>query len=126
MNFKHEDEFKKDLKRLTKKWRSIPQDVKDTYKTITALYIDQDGVDRAEFRKAFFNGKRATVMQAGNGCEVVKMRLDVASLGTGSKVRLIFIAVVKENEVSIIELYAKNEKDREDQSRVKKYQQQIR
>jgi hypothetical protein len=77
MNFKQTPEFKKDLKRLSKKWRSLPSDVEAVYPQIEDLYGESEGV--AEFRVAFFNGKRATVLYTNGGVEVVKMRLDCVS-----------------------------------------------
>lgn len=123
MNFDQADEFKKELRKLQKKWRSLPSDLQKAEKRIIDLYIDQDNSDNlAEYRAAFFNGKRAAILQSLNdGREVVKMRLDCASLGSNDKIRLIFIAVRKADAVIFIELYAKNQKDREDNSRIKKY-----
>jgi len=123
MNFEYTAEFKKDLKRLQKKWRSLPSDLGDVELQITSLYISDDNpAELAEYRAAFFSGKRATILlNNDNKKEVVKMRLVVSSLGTNSKVRIIFIAVVADGIVQFIELYSKSDKDREDQSRIKKY-----
>lgn len=49
------------------------------------------------------------------------MRLDVADLHTNSKVRIIFVIKVEDGMITFIELYAKNDKDREDTVRIKKY-----
>ncbi|QQS18168.1 hypothetical protein IPL68_06050 [Candidatus Saccharibacteria bacterium] len=49
------------------------------------------------------------------------MRLDVAALGRSDKVRIIFIAVKTENEILFVELYAKNDKNREDPRRYRGY-----
>ena len=120
MNFEQTNEFKKELKKLQKKWRSLPQDIVAAEIQISALYSDD--VDAAEYRAAFFNGKRATILQVlENGTEVVKMRLDVESLGTSSKLRVVFIAIVTTNSILLVELYAKNEKGNLDKSRIKKY-----
>lgn len=120
MNFEQTDEFKKELKKLQKKWRSLPQDIVAAELQISALYSDD--VDAAEYRAAFFNGKRATILQVlENGTEVVKMRLDVESLGTSSKLRVVFIAIVTTNSILFVELYAKNDKENLDKSRIKKY-----
>ena len=120
MNFEQTNEFKKDLKKLQKKWRSLPQDIVAAELQISALYSDD--VDAAEYRAAFFNGKRATILQVlENGTEVVKMRLDVESLGTSSKLRVVFIAIVTTKSILLVELYAKNDKENLDKSRIKKY-----
>ncbi len=120
MNFEQTNEFKKDLKKLQKKWRSLPQDIVAAELQISALYSND--VDAAEYRAAFFNGKRATILQVlENGREVVKMRLDVESLGTSSKLRVVFIAIVTTKSILLVELYAKNDKENLDKSRIKKY-----
>lgn len=122
MNFEHTPEFQKDLKRLAKKWRSLPEDVTAVQRDITPLYIEQDGIDIGTLRRGVFNGKRATVLKTlSDETEVVKMRLDVQSIGRADKVRIVFIAVRSQNTITFIELYAKNEKSREDTKRIKKY-----
>lgn len=123
MNFEYTAEFTKDVKRLQKKWRSLPSDLEDAKFQIIDLYADNtEQTDQAEYRAAFFNGKRATILQkADDGREVVKMRLDVSSLGTSSKVRTVFIAIIESGIVQFIELYSKADKSREDTARIKKY-----
>lgn len=116
MNFEQTPEFEKDVKRLAKKWRSLPNDIIDVQLTIAEVYNDNE-----LFAQKFFNGKRATKLMVTEKYEVVKMRLDVESLGRSDKVRVVFVAVKAGNEVRFIELYAKNEKSREDQARIKKY-----
>lgn len=49
------------------------------------------------------------------------MRLDVAAVGRSGKVRIIFVAVKTEAAITFIEMYAKNQKEREDTKRIKKY-----
>ena len=122
MNFSETPEFKKDVKRLAKKWRSIPMDIEAVKPYILPLYVPRDGEDvMQDYRKAFFAGKIAAVLRAQGDIEVVKMRLDVSHLGRNDKVRIIFVAVKSRDTITFIELYAKNEKDREDQARIKKY-----
>jgi hypothetical protein len=123
MNFDQTDEFKKELKRLQKKWRSLPNDLNDAQKLIEDLYVTQDGDDKLiEYRTAFFNGKRAAILSSlDDGREVVKMRLDCASLVGSDKMRLVFVAIRSEDTILFIELYTKNEKAREDVNRIKRY-----
>lgn len=121
MNFKQSAEFEKELKRLTKKWRSLPNDIVYVQPRIESLYSGESASELAEFRVAFFNGKRAAILQTVGDVEVVKMRLDVESLGTSDKVRIVFIVVVTAQTVTFIELFAKNEKNREDTQRIKRY-----
>ena len=122
MNFSETAEFQKDVKRVAKKWRSIPGDIDASKVYISPLYekLDKD-VSVELYRQAFFSGKRAAVLLAGEDFEIIKMRLDCESLGTNSKIRIIFVAVKTEDTIEFVELYAKNEKDREDKKRFAQY-----
>ena len=122
MNFNETPQFAKDVKRLSKKWRSISSDLEAAKQYILPLYEQlADDVDMTEYRREFFSGKTAAILHTNDEIEVVKMRLDVASTGRSDKVRIIFVAVKQGNIVTFIELYAKNDKEREDQRRIKKY-----
>ena len=121
MNYSHSPEFKKDLKRLSKRWRSLPADIAQAEHDIAPLYDDVNKIDIEIYRNAFFSGSRATILLQDEHAEAVKMRLDVASLGNSQKVRVVFVAVKTENEIIFVELYAKNDKDREDPSRFERY-----
>ena len=121
MNFDYSPEFQKDLKRLTKKWRSLPRDIESVERDILPLYVEQKGVDIIRLREAFFGGYKAAVLITTADAEVIKMRLDCESLGTNSKTRLVFVAVKTEGMIRFVELYAKNDKPREDSARYRKY-----
>ncbi len=121
MNFEQTPEFLKDVKKLTKKWRSIPEDIDAAKRDILPLYIKQEGVDIVRLREAFFGGYKAAIIASIEDTEVIKMRLDVAYLGRNDKVRIIFVAVKTKDIITFVELYAKNEKDREDKSRYRQY-----
>jgi len=121
LNFDETPEFQKDIKALAKKWRSIPGDLERAKLAITPLYVPVKEVDIAELRNAFFSTNRATIIKAGDGYEVVKMRFDCASLGNDKKTRLVFIAIVDDRTVRFIELYAKSGKEREDTKRLNRY-----
>ncbi|MDD3035489.1 MAG: hypothetical protein PHO93_01060 [Candidatus Saccharimonadaceae bacterium] len=121
MNFSACPEFLKELKKFSKKWRTLDEDLEDAKVQITSLYIDDDKKSLVEYRDAFFDNKRATIITKNDGGEVVKMRLDCAALGNKDIIRLIFIYIKYDDEVKFIELYAKNEKSREDLARIRKY-----
>ena len=122
MNFNEAPEFQKDVKRLTKKWRSIPNDIEAAKKYIEPLYIIKaDDVEVVEYRRDFFNGKNAAILKENDSTEVIKMRLDVADLGRNDKVRIVFVTMKNDDGITFIELFAKNDKDREDEKRIKKY-----
>lgn len=68
------------------------------------------------YRDGFFSGKHVAVLKTTSRGEAIKMRLNVADLGRNDKVRAVFVATIK-----FVELYAKNDKEREDSARIKKY-----
>lgn len=121
MNFEQTPEFQKDLKRLSKKWRSLPQDIQAAQRDIVPLYVEQDGINIVRLREAFFGGYKAVILTVTDTVEVVKMRLDVADLGRNDKVRIIFVAIKTDGKILFVELYAKNEKTREDPKRYTPY-----
>ena len=122
MNFNEAPEFAKEVKRLSKKWRSIPGDLEAAKQYILPLYEQlANDVELVEYRREFFAGKTAAILHSNENAEVVKMRLDVADLGRNDKVRIIFVAIKTSDAIMFIELYAKNEKPREDNKRIKKY-----
>lgn len=119
MNFEYAPEFQKEVKKLQKKWRSLPDDLKAAQNQITSIYEQAEAQE--EFRTAFFNGKRAAVLYENEHIEAVKMRLDVESIATNSKVRILFIAVKDGDTVTFIEMYAKNDKSTHNQKRLNRY-----
>lgn len=121
LNFDETPEFQKDIKRLKKRWRSIPSDINKVKLVIERLYVPLEGVDMKEFRELMFATPRAEILTSTVKCEVVKMRLDCASLGNDKKTRLVFVAVKAADTIHLLELYAKNDKPREDPKRIKKY-----
>jgi hypothetical protein len=114
MNFSQAPEFVRDLKRLAKKWRSLPDDLRRAQLLVERLYVDAPGIDRNELRKAFFDNRQATVLTRSESSEVVKMRIDCASTGTKNMLRLVFVYASPGNEVTFVELFSKNDKSRED------------
>jgi hypothetical protein len=125
MNYNSTPEFDKELKKLTKDWRSLPKDLELVKKTLPLLYVLQsdESATALQLRHVqFFRTKRATILKTtDDGKEVVKMRLDCMSLGNKDMVRLVFVCVQDAHTITFIELYAKNKKENEDQARIKKY-----
>ncbi len=121
MNFDESPEFKKDVKALRKKVRTLKSDLKPVYALIEQLYVPGGGEELKKYRSLFFDGKRATILHQSQTHEVIKMRLDTETRSMSSKLRLVFVAVISDSSVIFIELYAKNVKSREDQQRIQKY-----
>ena len=112
MTFKRTPEFNKDLKTLQKKWRTLEKDLNIAQSAITALYND------AEFYKMFFQSKKAAVISSGTLHEVVKMRLDCSSPGAKGLARIVFVFAKQDDQITLIEIYSKSEKGRENQVRI--------
>jgi hypothetical protein len=121
MNFSEAPEFARDVKQLAKKWRSLPGDINDAKAAIEPLYVEQPGVVIDEYRKLFLGGKMATIIYEDDANEVVKMRLDCESLSTNSKLRLVFVYVKTMDGITLMELFNKADKPREDTKRWQQY-----
>lgn len=125
MNFDETIEFRKDVKTLKKRVPTLRDDLKRAKIRIESLYVlgdDMSEADLTEFRAQFFSGKIATILPGStNDIEIVKVRLDSDTDQFRSKLRLVFTAIRTKNEILFVELYLKNDKSREDISRIKKY-----
>ena len=120
MNYSRVPEFEKDAKALKKRVRSLEGDLERAKHLIEALYGRHDA-EQTEFKKRFLAGKKATILTKTGAVEVVKMRLDTDTDSYRGKLRLVFAVAVDKAEVSFIELYSKNDKPREDQRRLRRY-----
>lgn len=119
MIFEQTGEFAKELKSFSKKWRSLPGDLEALQKVLATLYLGGDGLPPERIRETFFASKRAAVLQIVNqDKEVVKVRLDCRDLNK-DMLRVTYIQNGK--NILLVELYAKNQKVREDIVRIKKY-----
>lgn len=119
MNFDQAPEFAKELKKLSKKWRRLPEDLLVLQAAITTLYKDANGLQATHIREAFFSTRKGAVLTVlSNDSEVVKVRLDSQDLDS-DKLRVTYIR--RHDAVLLVELFAKNEKSRENQERITKY-----
>ena len=125
MNFNESSEFTKDVKALKKRVPTLTSDLRRAKVRIKSLYVTGDNMTKAdlsEFRKQFFSGKIATILpESTNEVEVIKMRLDTDTRQYKNKLRVVVVAIRKQNDVKFIELYSKNNKARENNRRIKKY-----
>lgn len=111
MNFSEFPEFAKELKSYSKKYRSLAHDF-ENFKILISAAGELEAT-------GFFQGSQATRLIISSSYEVVKARLDCAALSSKQLLRVIYIQTA--TEVQFVELYAKNEKTREDTQRIKKY-----
>lgn len=125
MNFDDTPEFKKDVKALNKRVRTLKSDIKRVVPKLESLYVKPEGLSEeqwTEYKNNFFDNKRATALKGyPPEVDVIKIRLDTDTLQHKGKLRLICIVVVSGNEINLVELYSKSDKNREDAARIKKY-----
>jgi hypothetical protein len=123
MNFNQAPEFAKEQKKLSKKWRRLPKDLLVLQAAIVTLYKGVNGLPVTHIREAFFSTKKGAVLTVLSGdSEVVKVRLDSRDLDS-DKLRVTYIQ--SGDNILFVELFAKNEKFRENQERITKYTKEI-
>lgn len=104
--FSQTPEFGKELKKLSKKYRSLPKDIKDLEEV---LVFSPTGI-----------GKNFTIVHSAEAVKVVKVRLACESLGDRS-VRVVYAYHDCTFEFMYIEVYFKGDKENEDRGRIAQY-----
>jgi len=109
MKFEELSEYKKDLKKLLKKFRSLPQDM-IIVKQVLAVCPDE----RPPFSFRIDNlGIQTCIIKVRKiACQSLKGR------GVHSGLRLVYAYLENENKIIFIELYHKNDKENEDRERI--------
>ena len=109
MKFNYLNDFLKDLKSLKKKIPSLEADLKNFEKFIPGVNFSQN--------------KKFIVLTEDHQkqIKIIKTRLMVRSLKGSSKTRLVFSFCIRANCIDFIEIYLKNQKSREDTSRIQDY-----
>jgi len=121
MTYSETPDFTKDVKALTKKVRTLPADLARVRLRIAPLYTPVKDVDLQTYRSLFFDGKRATILHQKPDLEIIKMRLDTDTATARGSLRLVFVAARQADHITFIEVYAKNNKPREDARRLKPF-----
>lgn len=109
MTFEELAEFKKDLKTLTKKYRTLNDDL-GVVKRV--LEVSPDERPPFSFRIDDLGLKTCIVKVKKIACKSMKGR------GVNSGLRLIYAHFPEENKIVFIELYHKNTKEIEDKERI--------
>lgn len=109
MTFDELTEFKKDLKSLLKKYRTLNDDL-DVVRQVLSTAPDE----RPPFSFRIDNlGIETCVIKVKKiACKALKGR------GVNSGLRLIYAHFEKEEKIVFIELYSKNDKENEDKQRI--------
>ena len=109
MTFKELAEFKRDLKKLLKKYRTLKNDL-DVVKKV----LEFSPLERPPFSFRIDNlGLETCVIKVKKiACRALKGR------GVNSGLRLIYAHFQEEDKIIFIEIYHKNDKENEDRQRI--------
>lgn len=111
MIFDELTEFKKDLKTLLKKYRTLQDDL---FVVKRVLEIEPDERPPFSFRIDHLGLKTCIIKVKKIACKSLKGR------GVNSGLRLIYAHFPDEQKITFIELYHKNDKENEDRDRILK------
>ncbi len=109
MIFDELDEFKKDLKNLLKRYRTLNEDL-DILKKV--LEIKPDARPPFSFRIDNLSIETCIIKVKKMACKALKGK------GVNSGLRLIYAYFPDSKRITFIELYHKNEKENEDKRRI--------
>lgn len=109
MTFEELEEFKKDLKILIKKYRTLNDDL-GVVKRVLEVYSDER--PPFSFRIDDLGLKSCVIKVKKIACKSLKGR------GVNSGLRLIYAHLPEENKIVFVELYHKNSKEIEDKERI--------
>ncbi|MFH1159677.1 MAG: hypothetical protein V1733_01850 [bacterium] len=109
MTFDELDEFKKDLKALLKKYRTLNDDLEVVKKV---LEVTADERPPFSFRIDGLGLETSVIKMKKIACRALKGR------GVNSGLRLIYSYFKEEQKITFIELYHKNNKENENRQRI--------
>ena len=112
MNFDELEEFKKDLKNLLKKYRTLNEDLDVVKKVLTTVPNERPPFS---FRIDDLGIESCVIKIKKIACKALKGR------GVNSGLRLIYVFFKEEEKIIFVELYHKNDKENENRDRIKKY-----
>lgn len=98
--------FSKEFKRLAKKYRSLPADLKTFQEALEVFPCGQSN--------------NAEIVHDGGDLRIVKSRLFCRYL-KGTTLRITYAFHLTENKICFLEIYFKGDKENEDRERIKVY-----
>lgn len=109
IEFDELSEYKKDLKRLLKKYRTLKEDLE-----VVKLDLNDEPGESPPFSFRIDNlGLETCIIKVKKiACKALKRR------GVNSGLRLIYAHFPNEQKITFVELYHKNEKENEDQKKI--------
>lgn len=111
MNFKETSDFKKDLKKLVKKYQTLPKDFNELKEIYLTNLPQGNGI------------KHWNLLHKSESFEIYKMRMQCDST-KGKSFRIIYTYNFKNKQIEFIEfieIYFKGNKESEDKNRIKVY-----
>ncbi len=112
MTFEELEEYKKDLKQLLKKYRTLSDDIEIVKRV---LMVEPDERPPFSFRISDLGITTCVIKVKKIACRALKGR------GVNSGLRLIYAYFGKEERIVMIELYHKKDKEIEDKRRIKEH-----
>ncbi len=106
MNFNETDDFTKDLKRLSKKYKSLSNDLSGFKKIVSQIPLG--------------TGRHFVILTNTEEIKVVKARLFCRYL-KGSSLRIVYAYNERKQMIEFVELYFKGDEENEDSERIKFY-----
>jgi len=106
INFNETDEFKKDFKRLSKKYISLANDLLEFKKVVIKFPLG--------------TSKHFTPLHIQENITIIKARLFCRYL-KGTSLRIIYIYHKDKQRIDFIEMYFKGDKEKEDRKRISEY-----
>lgn len=106
MSFSETDEFSKDLRRLSRKYKSLPDDLLEFKQVVATIPLG--------------SSKHFNVLTKTEQVTIVKARLFCKYL-KGSSLRIIYAFHTEISKIVFIQVYPKNEQENEDRERIKDY-----
>jgi len=111
MKFDELDEYKKDFKKLLKKYRTLQDDIEIVKKV---LEVKPEARPPFSFEIEGLGLESCIIKVKKIACKSLKGR------GVNTGLRLIYAHFIETQEIVFIELYRKNDKENEDRDRIKK------
>ena len=112
MKYEYLAEFEKDLKQLSKRFRSLPDDLEVLRKV---LDISPSATPPLSFSMNEIGARQEIIKIKKFACRALKNR------GANSGIRVIYAFHKEEGKLVFIEIYFKGDKENEDRNRIGKY-----
>jgi len=111
MNFSETNKFSKDFKRLSKKYRSLPDDLLEFKRIVSEI--------------PFGSGKHFVVLHENEEVKILKARLFCKYL-RGASLRITYAYVEASTTINFIELYFKGEQANENKALINEFLRQFK